>query len=100
MKENPLALKKAEDILEVMANQTITSSERDHPFVESSAFADEVKYKGGSWQSNWHFVDIPYFDQGGNINNYPQFKEDMMNITLAIPGIVDWLMNKPGYKDS
>ncbi len=24
----------------------------------------------------------------------------MKNITLAIPGIVDWLMNKPDHKDS
>jgi hypothetical protein len=23
-----------------------------------------------------------------------------MNITIAIPGIVDWLMNKPGYQDN
>jgi len=83
-----------------MANQTITSSERDYPFVEAAPFADMVKYKGGGWQSGWHFVDIPYFDQGGNTQDYPDFKEDMKNITLAIPGIVDWLMNKPDHKDS
>lgn len=100
VKENPVALQKAELILADMANQTITDSERDHPFVECASFADMVKYKGGGWQSNWHFVDIPYFDQGGNMNDYPEFKEDMMNITIAIPGIVDWLMNKPAYKDS
>jgi len=34
------------------------------------------------------------------MNDYPDFKEDMMNITVAIPGIVDWLMNKPAYQDS
>lgn len=39
-KENPVALKKAEAILAYMANQTITNSELDHPFVESAAFAD------------------------------------------------------------
>ena len=61
-KENPLALSKAEDILSVMANQTLTDAERDHPFVECAAFADAIKFRGGSWQSNWHFVDIPYFD--------------------------------------
>jgi len=48
-KENPVALKKAEEILANMANQTITSSERDHPFVEAAPFADMVKYKGGGW---------------------------------------------------
>jgi hypothetical protein len=48
-KENPTALKKAEDILANMANQTITSSEKDYPFVEAAPFADMVKYKGGGW---------------------------------------------------
>jgi len=48
-KENAGALKKAEDILANMANQTITSSEKDHPFVEAAPFADMVKYKGGGW---------------------------------------------------
>ena len=66
-KENPKALQGAEKILSAMANQTVTSSELNYPFVECASFADEVKYKGGGWQSNWHFVDIPYFDQGGNL---------------------------------
>jgi hypothetical protein len=95
--EDRHALRNAEVMLKAMGNQSITDSERDHPFVECASFADMVKYKGGGWQSNWHFVDIPYFDQGGNMNDYPDFKEDIMNITVAIPGIVDWLMNKPGY---
>ena len=48
-KEAPNALKKAEDVLAVMANETITDSERDYPFVEAAPFADMVKYKGGGW---------------------------------------------------
>jgi hypothetical protein len=48
-KENPTALKKAEDILAYMKNQTITDSEKNYPFVECASFADMVKYKGGGW---------------------------------------------------
>ena len=49
LKENPKALEGAEKILSAMANQTVTSSERNYPFVECASFADEVKYKGGGW---------------------------------------------------
>jgi len=62
LSKHPQALKNAEKLLAVMAGENITSSERDHPFVEAAPFADMIKYKGGGWQSNWHFVDIPYFD--------------------------------------
>lgn len=37
-------------------------AELDYPFVESSTFADYIKMRGGSWQSDWHFVDTPYLD--------------------------------------
>ena len=49
LKENPNALHNAEKLLEVMSNETITDSERDHIFVEAAPFADMVKYKGGGW---------------------------------------------------
>jgi hypothetical protein len=45
-------------------------------------------------------VDIPYFDQGGDLKDYPDFKEDMHNITEHIPDIVNWLSDKGGYQES
>jgi S1/P1 Nuclease len=83
-----------------MANEPLTDGEKDYPFVEAAPFADVIKYKGGGWQSNWHFVDIPYFDQGGNMNDFPDFKLDPKNISEAIPGITDWLQGKAGYQNS
>ena len=100
LKEAPSALKKAETLLEVMSGEPTTDSEKDHIFVEAAPFADMVKYKGGGWQSNWHFVDIPYFDEGGNLNDYPEFKLEDKNISSAIPGIVDWIRGTGDYKDS
>jgi len=47
--------------------------ENDYPFVECATLADDIKYNGGSWQSDWHYVDNPFLDQGGNINDYPSY---------------------------
>jgi hypothetical protein len=30
--------------------------------VECATFADDIKYHGGEWQADYHFVDIPYVD--------------------------------------
>ena len=46
---SPEALAQVEDLLAVMANETITDVEKDHPFVECAQFADAIKYKGGGW---------------------------------------------------
>jgi hypothetical protein len=44
-------------------------SELNYPFVECATFADQLKTKGidWKWQNNWHFIDTPYLDQGGNL---------------------------------
>jgi RNAse (barnase) inhibitor barstar len=34
-----------------------TSETPEHGFVECATWADEIKSKGGNWQSSWHFVD-------------------------------------------
>ena len=46
---NPVGLQRAEEMLAVMAGENCTSSEKDHPFVESAPFADMIKYAGGGW---------------------------------------------------
>ena len=65
--EAPEALKAANDMLSVYSksNPSMTKLEGDYPFVECATFADEIKAKGGSFQSGWHFIDTPYLDQGG-----------------------------------
>lgn len=44
--------------------------EKDHPFVESATFADDIK-STYSFQASWHFLDTPYLDQGGSLADYP-----------------------------
>lgn len=87
------ALDKATQLLQVYSasNPSMTNLEGNYPFVECATFADEIKAKGGTWQSGWHFVDQPYLDQGGSINDYPGFKFDTDSIDKAIPDIINWL---------
>ena len=59
-------------------------SEGSYPFVECATFADEIKGKNGTWQSNWHFVDTPYLDQGDDLSDYPGFIFDPNSVDKAI----------------
>lgn len=65
-----------------------------HPFVECATFADDIKYNGGAWQSDFHFVDVPYVDQGQasdyNITTKSHY------LTQGIQNISDWLSQKNG----
>lgn len=63
-KEGQAALAKANQLLSVYgkSHPDMTNLEDRYPFVECATFADEIKAKGGSWQSGWHFVDTPYLD--------------------------------------
>lgn len=54
---------------------------------------------GGGWQSEWHFVDNPYVDNGKTIDDYPAYKLADVNVTLAITQIIDWFRDTPDHKD-
>ena len=62
------------------SNPSMTSLEGDYPFVECSTFADEIKAKGGSYQSGWHFIDTPFLDEGGSVDDFPGFVFDDQNV--------------------
>jgi hypothetical protein len=68
--------------------------------VECATFADEIKPKSGGFQSGWHFVDLPYLDQGCTLKEYPGFVLDTDSIDKAIPAIVDWLKGNANYQNS
>lgn len=101
-KERPAALKKANDLLKFLNDFSPKGlhkkKERDFPFVECSTLADDIKYRGGSWQSDWHFIDKPWFDQGGKPEDFPDYKINERNLTLVIPEIIKWLRKDEGYE--
>jgi len=78
------------------SNPAWTTSEKDHPFVECVTFADNIKSKGGNYQSNWHFVDTPFYDGQGSFN----ITEDPHNATDAISNIVSWIKKDGDYQNS
>ena len=92
-------MKKANSLLAVATKATpdLNAAEGDYPFVESATLADTIKYKGGGWQSDWHFVDMPFLDEGGKVSDFPDFKLSSTNITNAIYGIMDWINGAKGY---
>jgi hypothetical protein len=65
--------------------------------VECVTFADDIKYKGGSYQSSWHFIDQPYLDDGGTEADYPEFIPDTHNVTEAISAITNWINKENDY---
>eukprot|EP00494_Astrolonche_serrata_P031297 UN31566 len=48
---------------------------------------------GGGYQSEWHFVNTPYLDNDPDISHY-DFKFDPKNITLIVPQLIDYLVDK------
>ncbi len=68
--------------------------------MECVTLADDMKYNGWSWQSDWHYVDTPYLDEGGSISDYPKYSGINLdtNITKVMSDIVNWLKNTGDYK--
>lgn len=99
--EDPDRVKNVEKVLSFLktSDPGWTTSEKDHPFVECATFADDIKHKGGSYQSGWHFIDTPFLDEGGSIDDY-DFTMDSHNVTEAISGIVNWFNKEGDYKNS
>ena len=71
-KKKPEVIKQVEAILKPLQDDfpDWTVKEGSHPFVECATYADDIKMKGGSFQSAWHFTDVPYLDDGGSLADY------------------------------
>jgi hypothetical protein len=54
--------------------------EKDHPFVECATFADDSKSKGWDDQADWHYTNIPFFDD----DYFTTAEPENMNITWAL----------------
>ena len=71
----PDVLASATALLKVFtdANPGNITKESDYPFVECATYADDIRYTTGSWQANWHFVNYPFFSDGGSPTEYPNW---------------------------
>ena len=51
------------------------TNEGNNPFTECATWADDIKGKGYSFQSPWHFINTPYYDEEGTTaDDFPEFK--------------------------
>lgn len=81
--DHPQALAKATNLLKVYsaAHPDKIVKESSYPFVECATLADDIKRTGGGWQSDWHFVDTPFLDEGGKPSDFGNFGASDHNIT-------------------
>ena len=90
-KEDPAALKHATDLLKtfkIRSHGEHVNKEDRFPFVECATLADDIKYIGGSWQSDWHFTDIPWFGADIQDFEFPELKWNPQNLTSTLPQMV------------
>ena len=103
-KNNPGALKAALDVLGPLQTSKqypdLIKSENKHPFTECATFADEIKGEGMSWQSDWHFVDQPYYDQGGSAEDFPDFKPASVKVYEALDALTKFLKGDKSADDT
>ena len=43
------------------------------------------------WQFSWHFIDQPYYDQGGSQEDFPDFKPSPTKVTDALDALTRFL---------
>lgn len=69
-------MKKANELLSFLNDYSPSGfhslKERRYPFVECATLADDIKYRGGGWQSDWHFIDQSWFDDGLKPEDFPE----------------------------
>ncbi len=73
-----------------VSHSSLTTSEKSHPITECATFADDIKSKGYSFQSGWHFIDQPYLDKGGSLDDFT-FVPDTYEILDAIKDLTAFL---------
>jgi hypothetical protein len=71
---------------------SITDNEGDHPFTECATFADDIKGQGYSFQSDWHFINLPYYDEDGtDASDFTDFDQGDVDVTQALDAFVGFL---------
>ena len=80
--EDPIALENAiAELRNLTSYSSLVKDEDEHPFTECAIFADNIKGKGMTWQSTWHYN-----------NNEPIFENvPMANFELPRENIIDAL---------
>lgn len=99
--ENPEVLQAAVDQLAVLKeSHPELVREDEHPFTECAPFADTIKGQGYSFQSGWHFINLPYLDQGNTLDDYPDWTQPEDDVVKALFALTNLIMDTGDYKSS
>ena len=53
-----------------------------------------------TWQSGWHFIDQPYYDQGGSEKDFPGFVPATETIDMALDALTRYLKGDKSSESS
>lgn len=98
---NPAALQAALEVLKPlkMNYPELTTDEGEHPFTECAQFADNIKLLGYTWQSNWHFINYPYYSEGGDPSSY-KFTQPAEDLVQCLDALTGMLTNTGDYENT
>lgn len=99
MKQDPSVVTKVESLLSKFSDTETQLHEKDHSFVECVTWADDIKYRGGGWQSAWHFDDTPFIGDKSKASDL-DIKYSDKNITTMMPVLYHWLKGDKDIKDT
>lgn len=76
-----------------MSHPEETGDEKDHSFTECACYADNIKDTFGGFQYIWHFIDTPYLDEGGSVDDY-DFTVETYDVIHALQALSMFLKNE------
>lgn len=68
------------------------TNEGNNPFTECATWADDIKGKGYDFQSPWHFINTPYYDEEDTSeSDFPEFSMPEEDIVHALSDLSKFL---------
>ena len=79
------------DLASLQQDYPTLVTEGSHPFTECATFADDCKGKGYSFQSNWHYINLPYLDEAGTTLDDFDFVQPDVDVVKALDAYTKFL---------
>lgn len=80
---------------------SLTTNEGNNPFTECATEGDDWKGKGYSFQSSWHFINLPYYDEDGtDASDFPDFDQGDVDVVQAITDLFGFLKGTVSASES
>ena len=70
----------------------LMKNEGNNPFTECATWADDIKGKGYDFQSGWHFINTPYFDEEDTSeSDFPEWSMPDEDIVKCLDSLTKFL---------